>query len=180
MAQYQVIYNFQARNGDELNLSEGDVINVPSDQSSAEPGWVYGELDGQYGMVPENYITKLSDAVPEQQNPPESFSPSVLPAESYAKPQPQYEVQSDLCVALYNYESPEAGDLNFIQGDVIQVLTRDGEWWTGQLNGREGIFPATFVKPLDAEVSLKFHLYFFSKFTLFQTNINIHNDIYRL
>ena len=32
-------------------------------------------------------------------------------------------------VALYTYESPEAGDLTFDEGDVVMVTEREGEWW---------------------------------------------------
>lgn len=48
-------------------------------------------------------------------------------------------------VALYNY-SGSAGDLSFKAGDVIDVMQMTGEWWTGTLGNRKGIFPANYVK----------------------------------
>ena len=51
--------------------------------------------------------------------------------------------------AIYPYNSDEPGDLNFNQGDVIMVVKSDGEWWTGYIDGRSGIFPANFVKKVD-------------------------------
>ncbi|KAI6159512.1 hypothetical protein EDD17DRAFT_1838155 [Pisolithus thermaeus] len=52
-------------------------------------------------------------------------------------------------IALYNFHAVEAGDLTFSKGDVI-VVTRKSDstddWWTGKVNGKEGIFPANFVE----------------------------------
>ena len=49
-------------------------------------------------------------------------------------------------IALYPYTGP-AGDLSFSEGDVIRVTKKDGEWWEGSINGRSGMFPATYVSP---------------------------------
>lgn len=48
--------------------------------------------------------------------------------------------------AQYDYASDEPGDLTFKLGQVIQVTRTDGDWWTGRIDSREGIFPAAFVK----------------------------------
>ncbi|KIO07476.1 hypothetical protein M404DRAFT_23979 [Pisolithus tinctorius Marx 270] len=52
-------------------------------------------------------------------------------------------------IALFNFHAVEAGDLTFSKGDVI-VVTRKSDstddWWTGKVNGKEGIFPANFVE----------------------------------
>ncbi len=53
---------------------------------------------------------------------------------------------SDVYVAVYAYTSSEQGDLAFSQGEYISVLTRDGDWWTGSIGDRTGIFPANYVK----------------------------------
>lgn len=52
---------------------------------------------------------------------------------------------SHLCVALYNYHSEVAEDLNFCQGDIIKVSECSGDWWEGELNGKRGIFPKNHV-----------------------------------
>ncbi|XP_061610787.1 intersectin-2a isoform X3 [Phyllopteryx taeniolatus] len=56
-------------------------------------------------------------------------------------------------VALYTYESPEAGDLTFEEGDVIVVMEREGEWWQGCIGDQTGVFPSNYVKPVEPEVS---------------------------
>lgn len=55
-------------------------------------------------------------------------------------------------VALYTYESPEPGDLTFMEGDVILVSKREGEWWNGSIGDRTGLFPSNYVKPKEADV----------------------------
>jgi len=52
-------------------------------------------------------------------------------------------------IALYDFQAVESGDLSFSKGDVITVTKKSNsndDWWTGKLNGREGIFPANFVE----------------------------------
>ncbi|KAF8912951.1 hypothetical protein CPB84DRAFT_1957355, partial [Gymnopilus junonius] len=51
-------------------------------------------------------------------------------------------------IALYNFNAVESGDLSFRKGDVIVVTKKSdstNDWWTGKVNGRQGIFPANFV-----------------------------------
>lgn len=55
-------------------------------------------------------------------------------------------------MALYTYESPEPGDLTFRVGDVILVSKREGEWWSGSIGDRTGLFPGNYVKPKETDV----------------------------
>lgn len=50
-------------------------------------------------------------------------------------------------VALYDYSGKSEEDLSFEQGDRI-LLTQelDAEWSYGRLNGREGMFPKSYVE----------------------------------
>lgn len=52
-------------------------------------------------------------------------------------------------VALYRYASAEAGDLNFNQGEVILVTKKEGDWWTGCIGDKTGIFPSNYVEKCD-------------------------------
>lgn len=56
--------------------------------------------------------------------------------------------QAETVTALYDYEAQAHGDLSFMTGDVIEIITRtqnENEWWTGRVNGREGQFPGKSV-----------------------------------
>jgi amphiphysin len=49
--------------------------------------------------------------------------------------------------ALYDYEAQAEGDLSFLTGDVIEIVTRtqnDNEWWIGKVRGKQGQFPGMF------------------------------------
>lgn len=53
-------------------------------------------------------------------------------------------------VAMYTYESSEQGDLSFQQGDIVMVTRKEGDWWTGMVGGKTGVFPSNYVKPRDS------------------------------
>lgn len=51
--------------------------------------------------------------------------------------------------ALFTFDADQAGDLAFQKGDIITIVQRSNttdDWWTGELNGRRGIFPANYVQ----------------------------------
>ena len=50
------------------------------------------------------------------------------------------------CRALYPYDPVEPDELRLQEGDVIEILEQDGDWWKGLLNGQEGLFPANYVE----------------------------------
>ncbi|KAJ0169437.1 hypothetical protein K1T71_015024 [Dendrolimus kikuchii] len=51
----------------------------------------------------------------------------------------------DFYIAAYPYCSGEPGDLTFEAGERIEVTRRDGDWWTGRIGIRTGIFPSNYV-----------------------------------
>jgi len=48
----------------------------------------------------------------------------------------------------------EPGDLNMKQDEVVLVTKKDGDWWTGIIGDRSGIFPSNYVQYLDNQVNL--------------------------
>lgn len=57
---YRAVYEFYARNTDEITFQPGDIIMVPFEQN-AEPGWLAGEINGHTGWFPETYAEKCDD-----------------------------------------------------------------------------------------------------------------------
>merc|ERR1711892_1574203 len=57
----------------------------------------------------------------------ESAEPAALLNESY--------------VSVYPYTSDEPGDLIFEAGEYITVTAKNGDWWTGVVGDRGGVFP---------------------------------------
>lgn len=58
MEQVIAVYDYQAQREDELSFLKGSVINVISKDGSE---WWQGELNGQTGLLPFNYVKPLSE-----------------------------------------------------------------------------------------------------------------------
>lgn len=56
---------------------------------------------------------------------------------------------------MYTYESSEQGDLSFQQGDIVVVTRKEGDWWTGMVGGKTGVFPSNYVRLRDAASEVK-------------------------
>lgn len=94
-----------------------------------------------------------SEVAPPPYSPGSPSSPSlVAAAQGKAKPPPPKPKPSRLSgmpaaetvTALYDYEAQAAGDLSFMTGDVIEIITRtdnENEWWIGKVDGKQGQFP---------------------------------------
>ncbi|CAB4000040.1 nostrin-like isoform X1 [Paramuricea clavata] len=53
------------------------------------------------------------------------------------------------CIAQYHYDGTQSDELTIREGDVINLSEKqDDDWWLGELNGRTGIFPATYVQEM--------------------------------
>lgn len=50
------LYQYKALNEDELSFEKDDVITVVSKD---EPAWWRGELNGQTGLFPSNYVAAV-------------------------------------------------------------------------------------------------------------------------
>lgn len=53
-------------------------------------------------------------------------------------------------IAQYDFTGQGAGDLSFREGDRIKIVKKtqtDQDWWTGELAGVKGSFPANYCKP---------------------------------
>lgn len=54
----EVNFPYKAQNEDELTLKEGDLVTLIS-KDAQDPGWWKGELNGQIGVFPDNFVTLL-------------------------------------------------------------------------------------------------------------------------
>ncbi|KAF8841286.1 hypothetical protein BDN67DRAFT_1010717 [Paxillus ammoniavirescens] len=66
------------------------------------------------------------------------------------EPEPE-EPQGEWADVLYQYSSEDPGDLAIEAGSRVLVTAKSSDdWWTGQIEGqgREGLFPASYVKLL--------------------------------
>jgi len=50
--------------------------------------------------------------------------------------------------ALYPFTAQNPSELSFNPGDVLVILSQDGDWWNAQLGGRTGLIPGNYVQLL--------------------------------
>ena len=54
------------------------------------------------------------------------------------------------CKALYDFEAENSEELDFKEGVLIKLIARlDDNWLLGELNGRQGRFPISYVEVLN-------------------------------
>ncbi len=54
----KVTFSYEAQHSDELELKEGDIVNI-IDKDAADSGWWLGEVDGRRGVFPDNFVAML-------------------------------------------------------------------------------------------------------------------------
>nr|XP_024220062.1 CD2-associated protein-like [Halyomorpha halys] len=175
----RVNFPYEPLNPDELRLHVGDVIDIISE---VEEGWWKGCLKHKIGVFPSNFVVEITDPKPDVREASQrkqkvsrdesvshtigvnmnaseiqttksesSFDLPVLP------PKPTKEYYK----ALYKYEAENADELSIQPGDVITLLTKDGQdpgWWKGELKGKVGFFPDNFVEQITYEEANKSEL----------------------
>ncbi|XP_028461082.1 CD2-associated protein [Perca flavescens] len=170
-----VEYEYEALHEDELTLRLGDIIkNV---RYIEEDGWMEGDLNGKRGLFPDNFVKELkkeSKEVKETKNEPKEEASHPQKREKSAGnvanlvqrmsfigiptggflPQPPAAAKKPKkrqCKALFDYQPQNEDELELKAGDVIDITEEVEEgWWSGDMNGKSGLFPSNFVKELDA------------------------------
>uniref|UniRef100_A0A665V022 Intersectin 1 (SH3 domain protein) n=1 Tax=Echeneis naucrates TaxID=173247 RepID=A0A665V022_ECHNA len=135
--QAQALYPWRAKKDNHLNFNKNEIITVLEQQDM----WWLGELQtGQRGWFPKSYVKLIS---------------ATLTA-PLCKLSLTDKLSVCICteyIAMYTYESSEQGDLSFQQGDIVMVTRKEGDWWTGMVGGKTGVFPSNYVKPRDSSSS---------------------------
>ncbi|XP_029461605.1 SH3 domain-containing protein 19 isoform X2 [Rhinatrema bivittatum] len=141
-------FEFIGDQKDELSFAEGEVIGLKEYVSEE---WARGELKGQTGIFPLNFVEVVEDlpgsspnrfmlagSEAQRKNKRESFRPASQHNRSSGE---WYE-------ALYDFAAETDEDLPFRKGDFILITEHlDAEWCRGRLDEREGILPLCFVQP---------------------------------
>ncbi|XP_023612208.1 intersectin-2 isoform X4 [Myotis lucifugus] len=137
----QALCSWTAKKDNHLNFSKHDVITVLEQQEN----WWFGEVHGGRGWFPKSYVKIIPGSEVRREE------PEALYAAVNKKPTSTAYTVGEEYIALYPYSSVEPGDLTFSEGEEILVTQKDGEWWTGSIGDRTGIFPSNYVKPKDQE-----------------------------
>ncbi|ELK38261.1 Intersectin-1 [Myotis davidii] len=145
--QAQALYPWRAKKDNHLNFNKNDVITVLEQQDM----WWFGEVQGQKGWFPKSYVKLISGPTRKAASADPGSSDSPAPLKRVASPAAKPALSGEEFIAMYTYESAEQGDLTFQQGDVILVTKKDGDWWTGTVGDKSGVFPSNYVRLKDAE-----------------------------
>uniref|UniRef100_A0A2K5D2T3 Intersectin 1 n=1 Tax=Aotus nancymaae TaxID=37293 RepID=A0A2K5D2T3_AOTNA len=147
--QAQALYPWRAKKDNHLNFNKNDVITVLEQQDM----WWFGEVQGQKGWFPKSYVKLISGPIRKSTSMESGSSESPASLKRVASPAAKPAVSGEEFIAMYTYESSEQGDLTFQQGDVILVTKKDGDWWTGTVGDKSGVFPSNYVRLKDSEGS---------------------------
>ncbi|KZV62687.1 SH3-domain-containing protein [Peniophora sp. CONT] len=123
----------------ELSRSDGNVIlnRLPTVSDIS----VRGLTDGTRRLGLSGNSTSVS------RMPTASHRRSVSPPPP--PPAPARRTQPAKALWSYNEDGAEANDLSFREGDIIVITEQtNADWWTGSHNGREGLFPASYVEKI--------------------------------
>uniref|UniRef100_A0A8B9QJA8 Intersectin-1 n=1 Tax=Apteryx owenii TaxID=8824 RepID=A0A8B9QJA8_APTOW len=145
--QAQALYPWRAKKDNHLNFNKNDIITVLEQQDM----WWFGEVQGQKGWFPKSYVKLISGPIRKSTSMDSGSSDSPASLKRVASPATKQAMSGEEYVAMYTYESSEQGDLTFQQGDMILVTKKDGDWWTGILGDKSGVFPSNYVRLKDSE-----------------------------
>ena len=127
---------------EDIAFREGEMLQV---LEQTEQGWWLcrdADGDGREGWAPSNYLQLKG-------------SPNAASARAAFVPKtpisaPVGASGSQFAVAVYDRPSSECedSDLPFQEGDRLQVLSKDGDWWMCRAVGAQlaGLVPANFVQ----------------------------------
>ncbi|XP_058152168.1 intersectin-1 isoform X3 [Dasypus novemcinctus] len=147
--QAQALYPWRAKKDNHLNFNKNDIITVLEQQDM----WWFGEVQGQKGWFPKSYVKLISGPIRKSTSMDSGSSESPASLKRVASPVAKPAVSGEEFIAMYTYESSEQGDLTFQQGEVILVTKKDGDWWTGTVGDKSGVFPSNYVRLKDSEGS---------------------------
>ncbi|KAM6419863.1 intersectin-1 isoform 5-T6 [Pluvialis apricaria] len=147
--QAQALYPWRAKKDNHLNFNKNDIITVLEQQDM----WWFGEVQGQKGWFPKSYVKLISGPIRKSTSMDSGSSESPASLKRVASPAAKATMSGEEYIAMYTYESSEQGDLTFQQGDMILVTKKDGDWWTGTLGDKSGVFPSNYVRLKDSEAS---------------------------
>jgi hypothetical protein len=120
----QSLYEFEARNREELSFPQGAIIIINKD---IDDDWYEGNFGGKTGLFPKSYVEPILQDIYE------------MPARACAR-------------SIYPFVGESESELTFKEGELIFLRKRAGsQWLEGEIDGNIGLFPASFV---DVQIDL--------------------------
>jgi amphiphysin len=148
----------------EVFESQLNLVHSPAKMMATRPGATVGRANttssnssslSSVSRTPSAFTKKAPPPPPSAPAAPPPYSASSAstaaavkrppPPPPALKPKPKPSAQ--YVVALYDFQAQADGDLDFNTGDRIEIVEKTAsqeDWWTGKLNGRQGVFPGAF------------------------------------
>ncbi|XP_041841093.1 SH3 domain-containing protein 19-like isoform X3 [Melanotaenia boesemani] len=146
------MFDYEGEEEDELTFSQGDVIALIELLGQE---WGRGQIHGRIGIFPLSF-TEVVEPLPQPALSPGETT-KLVPADTAetsalkSSQGPDSDME-EWVVALFDFPGQTAEDLSFHKGALIQVTEHiDAEWRRGKLEGREGLYPAAFTQPYQAQ-----------------------------
>lgn len=118
----RVLYDFVPTEDGDLAFKKGDVLFITEAMNES---WWMASIGSRTGVIPKNYVEAL---------PVPTSADLFLGEVTHVR-------------TLFHFTTTERGQLFFMKGDVIRLIsTRFDGWWLGELYGEEGIFPLSHVE----------------------------------
>ncbi|XP_023223962.1 uncharacterized protein LOC111625148 [Centruroides sculpturatus] len=128
-----ILYDFIAQSSRELSLKKGDVVNI---QRRIDKNWYEGKIDGKTGIFPVSYAE------------PVSSKSSQRLSKKYIK---------GWARAKFDFIAKNQVELTLYKDDMVSLIREvDSNWYEGNMNGKTGIFPISYVELVsESEYSAK-------------------------
>uniref|UniRef100_A0A914DN58 Uncharacterized protein n=1 Tax=Acrobeloides nanus TaxID=290746 RepID=A0A914DN58_9BILA len=138
-------FPYEPQRDDELRLNKGDIVKIVE---KSPDGWWKGEIYGQTGWFPSNYVEETSNGFDN------SFNARPLPGlADMGKPPSAFSNNHsalEVVIALYSFEAQNAEELSFSKGERLEVIEHpihDPEWWKAKnAKGQVGLIPTNYIE----------------------------------
>ncbi|XP_068398715.1 SH3 domain-containing protein 19 isoform X4 [Eschrichtius robustus] len=119
----EALHSFTAETSDDLSFKRGDRILI---MERVDPDWYKGRLRDREGIFPAVFVR---------------------PCPAEAKSMAALALKGRKAKALYDFHGENEDELSFKAGDIITELESvDDDWMSGELRGKSGIFPKTYIQ----------------------------------
>ncbi|KAM9749464.1 SH3 domain-containing protein 19 isoform 3-T3 [Dama dama] len=119
----EALHSFMAETSEDLSFKRGDRILI---LERVDSDWYKGRLRDREGIFPAVFVR---------------------PCPAEAKGMAALSLKGRKAKALYDFHGENEDELSFKAGDIITELESvDDDWMSGELMGKSGIFPKTYIQ----------------------------------
>ena len=130
-------------------LTNNRSLELMAESPEAAERWVT-VLQSTANQAPRSMKTPSDQDVPPPPPPPiEDYPGGPKPPPQPQRPPPPLRQQSSgriRAIVLYEYEPEREEDLALHVGEVVEIISADGDWWVGMIGDSYGSFPSNYVE----------------------------------